>query len=163
FYWSETLARSPQKSILVARQESLENDLQDLEQFLVEHNGGAQNAAPLQFHPNDSIHFVSGKVSTTLHDNKQQRNILCCTLFRDEWPIYALLIKRAENLSMEQKVATLQSAWAECGAEKHPADIEAMLQAYTTPQGWSQAFMGDVCRKFYADDDAIAKDARKTG
>lgn len=157
FYWNETLAKRPRKSVLVVRQESLQQDLQDLEQFLA---GPQPDSQPLQFYPLDSIHFVSGKVSTQLRNN-HQRNKLCCALFPDEWPIYATLIQRAENLSMPQKVASLQSTWSECGTEKHPADIESILQEAKTLQDWSQAFVGDVCRKYFAGDDAISKNGQR--
>jgi hypothetical protein len=45
--------------------------------------------------------------------------------------------------------------------EKHPADIETILQLTPTLQDWSQVFMGDVCQRFYADDDSISKEAAK--
>lgn len=145
------MAKTPRKSVFVVRQEFLEYDLQDLEQFLAADGSSASPALPMQFHPNDSIHFVSGKISANLQNN-QQRQKLCCSLFPEEWPFYVMLIQRAENLSQDQKVSTLQNAWKECGAEKHPADIEAMLGSYSSLRDWSQAFLGDVCHTFYADD-----------
>jgi hypothetical protein len=161
YYWNETLAQKPRKSVLAVRQESLAQDLQDLEQFLATGSAGTiDNETPLRFHLPDSVHFVSRKVSTHLM-TKQQQNKLCCTLFPEEWPVYAVLIQRAENLSMPQKISTLQNAWQDCGVEKHPADIETIFQSTPTLQDWSQVFMGDVCQRFYADDDSISKEAAK--
>lgn len=87
------MSQSPEKGILVVRQESLGKDLMSLEMFLESTPSEAKDDVLWQ--PADSYHFVRGGAPSEL--NKAATQNICCAL-QDEMKVYRDLIERAANL-----------------------------------------------------------------
>jgi hypothetical protein len=92
----------------VVRQESLQQDLNDLEAYL----GGSSTRTNVEWHPADMIHFATRRVSSSL--SAESTRMLCCAL-QQELAIYQTLIERAENLSNEAKQQSISAAYQSCG------------------------------------------------
>jgi hypothetical protein len=152
FYWNETMAKTPHKSVLVVRQESLAQDLHALEgylerqQQLVQHQQQQDHhqQQSLSLYPLDSFHFITGNIKAKL-DNPKQQKALCCVLFPDEWAIYVTLVQRAENLSLSDKTQSLIEAWEFCGVDYDSKSANrGDLETYQR-NDWKQKFVELTC------------------
>ena len=92
------------KPILVVRQETLQNDLDELEIYLGGNNSKWQAA--------DSNHFLTGRVGSSL--STEATRILCCAL-KVELLIYQTLIKHALNLNSQAKKESIDQSFQLCG------------------------------------------------
>ena len=112
------------KHILVVRQESLKDDLIELETYL-QHQRGRGNAPnrvrrnQSKLSQSDTIHYVNqANKNDILGYNigqQQHRELVCCEILFDEIRIYHMFIQLSKNLNVNEKQKTITNIYKRCG------------------------------------------------
>jgi hypothetical protein len=144
---------------IVLRQESLQDDLKHLEQYLKLYDQRPkQQSSPLQqsllsLYPNDNIHYVTDTVSvSSVLNNKENRRQLCCVLFSNnqEYSIYMTLLQQSINLSWEDKLHTYIQSLQICGLDTTDSspnliDRYSRMMKEFTLNDWKRHLQMEIC------------------
>ena len=100
YYYNMSLARCPEKEVMVVRQESLQDDLSRLDRAV-----GGQGTFP------QAVKHTRRNIMTATHRDSDltgdETRALCCLLYREVY-YYQKIIQRAVNLTPLEKQASIQ-------------------------------------------------------
>ncbi len=122
FYGRHTFLKYPEIPVLVARTETLWEDMMQIDQFLGG-NGILPSSGSVHTHGSEKYSISSGL-------SKQGKKILCCFL-ATELAIYETLLRRAINLSPIEKEATANRVYDDCGVTNSSLAVKEPIVSQT--------------------------------
>ena len=108
YYVGRTLAKYPDKDVLVVRTESMWDDLKDLDLKLGGYGIFGQREGYKDSHGSETYKQEKDSLSG------EEYSLLCCAL-QEDMDVYRQLIMRAVNLDEEDKYATIAKTAERCG------------------------------------------------